>query len=347
MAANGIDRPYRLSWIDRFNNWVGKLPVPPWVIYGGLAIGLILVQVLFLLLDGGHHTQVLLPLIIFNGLSMPFLLGLIHLLDDQAVAALDSMRPVLEMTEAEFDEFQYKLSNMPSRPTLLAGLATLVSYVLLELLWIAPARFAALEQLPTFAIIFQIIDKVPAFLFGGFFYHTIRQLRLVNTVNSNYTRISLYNLGPLQAFSKLTASTAVGLVFGILGWMVLNPDLLADPVSLAFAASYTVLATIIFVWPLWGVHRLMQTEKEKALHELDLRFEAAFERLNQLVHDDDYASTETLNSTIASLDIQYRKTGAIPTWPWRPETARFALTAIALPLILTILQFFVLQAIGR
>jgi hypothetical protein len=37
---------------------------------------------------------------------------------------------------------------------------------------------------------------------------------------------------------------------------------------------------------------------------------------------------------------------AIPTWPWKPETARLVLTAIALPLILTILQLLAAQAFG-
>jgi hypothetical protein len=50
---------------------------------------------------------------------------------------------------------------------------------------------------------------------------------------------------------------------------------------------------------------------------------------------------------IASLDIQYRRINAIPTWPWRPETARIALTAIALPLMLMILQYFAFQALDR
>jgi hypothetical protein len=348
MTANSKERPYKPSWVDRFNDWVEKLPVSAWIFYVGLGLGLILIQVLFLWLDGGLAVaEVLLPVIIFNALSIPFLLGLIHLLDDQAVTALDSMRPVLEMTESKFDAFRYKLSNMPGRQTLIAGLATLVPYVLMELLWIAPARFAPLEQLPTFAIVFQIVDKAPAFVFGGFFYHTIRQLRLVNTINSNYTRISLFNLGPLQAFSKLTASTAAGLVFGVLGWMSLNPDLLADAVSLGFASSYTILATATFVWPLWGVHRLMEAEKARALREIDERFEAVFAKFNQHLHDNDYAATERLNGTIASLEIQHGRIRAIPTWPWSPETARIALTAIALPLTLMILQFFVLQALNR
>ncbi len=57
--------------------------------------------------------------------------------------------------------------------------------------------------------------------------------------------------------------------------------------------------------------------------------------------------TDGLNATIASLEIQHKRISAIPTWPWKPETARIALTAIALPLMLMILQSFVLQALSR
>jgi hypothetical protein len=126
--------------------------------------------------------------------------------------------------------------------------------------------------------------------------------------------------------------------------MLLNPELLADPISLGSVGTLTVLAVAVFVWPLWGVHRLVEMEKARALHEIDLRFEAVFAKFDQRLHDDDYAATERLNGTIASLEIQHQRISAIPTWPWRPETARFALGAIALPLILTIIQFLAVQA---
>jgi hypothetical protein len=348
MTENSNERPYKPSWVDRFTNWVEKLPIPGWVFYVGLGLGLILIQVLFLWLDDGlAETEVLLPVIIFNALWIPYALALIHLLDDQAMAALDSIRSMLETTELEFHGFLYKLSNMPSGATLIAGLTMLVFAILMERLWIAPVRFATLEQLPIFVIVFQIIDKIPAFLLGALFYHTVRQLRLVNTINSNYIRISLFNLGPSQAFSKLTASTAVGLMAGIYGWMLINPDLLADPISLGFVGALTILAVAVFVWPLWGVHRLVEMEKSRALREIDYRFEAIFAKFDQHLQDDDYAETERLNGTIASLEIKHKRIGKIPTWPWRPETARFALTAIALPLIMTIFQLLAIQASGR
>ena len=346
-TAINKEGPYKPSWIDRFNNWVEKLPIPAWIFYVVFAFALLLVQILFLWLDRGLQAVELLPIIIFNGLAIPFALALIHLLDHQAVTALNSMIPVLDMSEQDFIKYEYRLSNMPSLAVLIVGLTMTVFFILLERLWIMPVRYAALEQFPVFAVVYQVIDKSSAFVFGGFLYHTIRQLRLVNAINSNHVHINLFNSGPLQAFSKLTASTAVGLVVSVYVWMLLNPELLRDPVSFGFVGLNTILAIAVFVWPLSGVHRLMKMEKEKTLHEIDLRFKAVFSEFDQRFLEDDNSAIERLHATISSLEIQHNRITAIPTWPWRLETARFAFTAIALPLILMFLQFLAEQAFFR
>lgn len=347
MTTDSKERPYKPSLIDQFNNWVEELPVHTWVFYVLFGIVLILIQILFLWLEGGLGAQELLPVIIFNGFATPFLFALIHLFDNQAVSALNSLRPTLDMTETDFDLFEFKLSNMPSLAALVAGMILMVNVMLMELVTPAPVRYAALEQLPIFKIVFHIIDKSSAFMYGAFVYHTIRQLNLVNTINSNHVHINLFNLGPTKSFSKLTATTTVGLVIGVFAWMLINPDLLKNPINFGFSLGFSVLAIGVFVWPLWGVHRLIEIEKARALREIDHRFEMLFGKLNQHVLDDDYAEAERLNGTIASLDIQYRRISAIPTWPWSPETGRIALTAIALPMVMMIIQFLVLQALNR
>jgi hypothetical protein len=347
MTANSKERPYQPSWIDRFNNWVEKLPVHAWIFYVVFAILLILVQMLFLWIDGGLHAEELLPVIIFNSVATPFLLALIHLLDNQAVTAVNSIRPMLTTTEPEFEDYEYRLSNMPFLAPLIAGLTMTVITILTPLVSIEPIRYAALEQLPVFTVVYHIIDKSSAFLSGVFIYHTIRQLRLVNGINLNHVRINLFHLKPLQAFSRLTASTSVGYIVFVYLWMLINPELLSDPLLFGIWVAFTILAVTIFVWPLWGVHRLMEMEKERALLEIDLRFEAVFSKFNRRFEEDDFSAIELLNGTISSLEIQYKRISDIPIWPWRPETARLVITAIALPLMLMILQYFVLQALDR
>jgi hypothetical protein len=338
-------QPYPPSWIDRFHVWVENLPVRAWIFYVLLGIALVLVQVLFLGLESGPEADELLPIIVFNGLFTPFLLALIHFLDRQAVVALNSMRPVIEMPEPGFAQYEYRLANMPFLAPLVAGLAVTAIVIVMERIWMVPVRYAALDQRPVFTTLFYIIDKSSAFLFGVIVYHTIRQLRLVNAINTNHIRVNLFNLRPLQAFSRLTASTAVGLVAGVYGWMLINPELLRDPVSLVILVGFTALAVVVFVWPLVGAHRLMEKEKERMLRDIDHQFEAAFAMFNQRFQDEDYTEMDRLHGMISSLEIQHRKIKAIPTWPWRPETVRPALTAIALPLILWVLQYLVEQVL--
>lgn len=343
-TMNSNERPYKPSLIDRFTNWVDKLPIQVWVFYVSLGFLLILSQMLFLWLEGGLHARMLLPLIIFNGFAIPFILVLIHFLDNQAVTALNSMMPTLDMDELDYSKFQYMLSNMPSRGMAIAGLAVMVFFIIVEWLAIVPISYAALEQLPIFKMVYQVFDKSSAFLYGVFVYHTIRQLRLVNNINTNHIRINLFNLGPAQAFSRLTASTAVGLVVGVYVWMLINPELLTNLINFGVVGLITILAVAVFVWPLLGAHRLMEEEKGRMLHEIDLQFEVVFSKFNQRIRADDYSTIKHLNESITSLDIQHKRIKAIPTWPWKPETARFALSAIALPFILRILQFLVERA---
>jgi hypothetical protein len=236
---------------------------------------------------------------------------------------------------------------MPFLAPLLAGLAMTLFAILLPLVAAEPQRYAVLEQLSLFTAVFHIIDKSSAFLFGVVIYHTIRQLRLVNTINANDIRINIFQLRPVQSFSRLTGATTLALVIFFYGWMIINPELLADPAILVVSLLFTGLAVLLFVWPLWNLHRLMVVEKERALGEIEWQFERLFGQFNQLVAADDYAAAEKLNGTLMSLEIQHNKVNAMPTWPWRSDTVRFVLTAVALPVLLMIIQFLVQQLLSN
>jgi hypothetical protein len=345
MTSEQDGKVFRPSGIDRFNNWVGKLWVQPWILYAVLGITLILIQLLFLWLDSGAYANELIPIIVFNGLAIPYLLALIRLLDQQALKALDGLKPVLRVSTEEFENLKNRISNMPLLEPLLAGLAMTIFVLLLPRIASEPVRYAALDHLSFFTIVYHIIDKSSAFLFGVFLYHTIRQLRLVNTINSDFVHINIFQLRPVQVFSRLTASTALGLLLFYYGWIIINPELLADPAILGVSLLFTALAILVFVWPLWGMHRMMVMEKEQALNEIELRFEELFAMFNKYVIENDFAAADKLNGTIMSLEIQHNKVNAVPTWPWRSETARVLLTAVALPILLMFLQFIVQRAI--
>jgi hypothetical protein len=231
---------------------------------------------------------------------------------------------------------------MPERAAMLAGLAMVVFVILMERLGTVPVVYGTLDRLPLFAVVFQIVDKGSAFL-----YHTVRQLRLIHTIHRHHTRINLFRLEPVQSFSRVTATTAVGLVASVYGWLLLNPELLTDPLIFGFVGVITILAVAVFVLPLLSMHRMMETDKKRRLAEIDRHFESVFSQFNQGLREDDYAVIERLNGTIASLDIQRSRIAATPTWPWMPETAQFTFTTITIPLLLSLLPFFIEQALNR
>lgn len=94
-------QPYNLSLVDRFNAWIERLPVPALVFHIPLGLALILVQTLFLWLKDDLYAGELLPVIIFNSAAVPFLLIMIHLLNKQAVAAVNSIHSLIDMCQAE------------------------------------------------------------------------------------------------------------------------------------------------------------------------------------------------------------------------------------------------------
>jgi hypothetical protein len=340
------DRPFKPSWIDRFTDWVDRLPLQIWILYLGLGLVLIVFQLIPLWVEDTSQIEVLISVIVFNSMAIPYVLALIHYLDNEAITALEVMKPAIKLSDREFNLLLYKISTMPFLPSLMSGLATLIIMILIEQLWYVPVRYEAFAQLPVLSIIYQAIDKIGVFIAGTFIYHTVHQLGLVDRIFTKHAHIYLFNVKPLYAFSKLTALTTVGLVIGFYGWGFINPDLLTDPISIGIMIFISILAMATFVWPLYGAHRLMEKEKEKLLIELDFRFESAFNMFNQRFDNNDFSGIERVNGIISSLESQHKKIGDIPTWPWRPDMVRFTLTAIAIPLILMILQFFVEQTLG-
>ena len=142
---------------------------------------------------------------------MPFFLALFRYLDNRADAALTELRPALEVSESEYSALHFQLTTLPARPTLLASLAGVTFVVLITDRLGAPASFEALAASPISAALTYCMYLIAWWIFGAFMYHTIHQLRVINRIYTRHTRVNLFRMGPLYAFSSVTALTAVSL----------------------------------------------------------------------------------------------------------------------------------------
>lgn len=339
-TQNDQPRPYAPSWVDRFTKWVAQRPEPPWLIYLGLGLLLLVVQAAAKWIEGAYPIGTLPPELLFFAAVMPFFLAQFHLLNDTAGAALATLRPILEASEEEYDELCYRLTMLPVRPTLLAGLAMLITSILLDVFWANPVDLDAMATSPISTALAYLVYKSVWWTFGTLAYHAVHQLRWINRILTAHTRINLFQMGPVYAFSKLAALTAVGLAIPTYGYFLGGSDALLDPIVLVQFFLILALAIVVFVWPLLGIHRLLAREKARLLGEANLRLEAAIVELHRLLDNGKLEGMTDLNTAMANLEMERKALKRISTWPWESETVSLLVTALAMPLGLWILQFF-------
>ncbi len=339
--------PYSPSWVNHLTAWVDRRPWLSWTWYLGLWLVLVIILVAALWIEGVHPMGTFFPAQLFIPAMIALFLAMIHFLDNRAEAALTTLRPALKATEEQYDQLRYRLITQPAVPTILAGLAIMAAIYLLGFLTgETESAMEALADSPIAATLVRIVYWIGWWVFGAFVYHSIHQLRQIDYVYSRHTRVSLFAMSPLYAFSPVTALTAVTLAIATYGWTALNPDNLSDPVSIVAIALITGLALVAFAWPLLGTRRMLAKEKAQRLDQVSLRLEGVFSQMHERIDRGEIEGLEDLTKVVSVLETERDTLEAISTWPWQPETLRYLVTALLLPLLLWIIQYVVQLVVG-
>ena len=336
--------PYPPSWVDRFTDWVERLPIPWWLFY--LVVGLLLEAVqAYLLWSGGvfntfgvHFFQFFFPV------NYVLALFLMHAFDRRARTALERFRPALRREAVSYERLLYELTTLPARPTILAGLVGLAFGTITTL-----AMGSGLQDYPMFGLnatptgyTFVLITYLPTlWLWFTLIYHTIHQLHTVQRIYTREARVDLYRLRPIYALAELTALTAVGFAIYTYPWLadLLNAISTMGPYVVILNIPFFAWPIAIFVWPLWGAHRTLVDLKEEALAEAATRAQVLAALLHERIDQRPLAGIDEVHKAITALEIETTRLLKVPTWPWRPGTFRGLLAAVFLPLLLWVVQF--------
>lgn len=337
-GAEGTARPYKPSWVDYLTDWARGLPGPWWSAYLGLGALLVVPFVALKWLYGEYEGGFLPFHIVFSGV-IAYVLTALHLLDDVAAKCFESFQPVLTATDEEQRQLRYQLTNMPWGRTWLAtflgiafGTATItgLDYDYMRSLGMGGD------------LLFEVLDRsiflVSWAALGAWVYHTIRQLRLVSRIYSRHTRINMFHLGPLYEFSGLSALTAILWLLENYLWYATFPAVTFDPFSVSTTVAFAAIAAVTFVWPLWGVHRLLRNEKLRLQAENATRIEAVMRETQRRTDAGEFVDMAGMKDATEALTGQAAVLDKLPTWPWQPETIRTLLTAMLLPLAIWLVQ---------
>lgn len=329
--------PYSPSPVDLFTAWVDRLPGPAWAYYLTLYGVLLSIDVIGRSAGSSLQLPPLFTLVFLTALA--FDLSFIHYLDRYALSALERFRKGMPIDNS-FDEVSYRLSTMPILPVLVNSLiGALIGIIFLVVI---PYDFQLnLLNLPQNhpAMWFYQLMTIVAFAAGGsVIYHTWHQLRVANHLYQTHTGVDLFQQEPLYAFSDLSARTAVGLLFIGLGWTLSAPQLSGMSSVVVYFVALSVISGLTFVYPLLGIHGVLQHKKNVLLAQNLGLFQKAAAVLHTQIESGQPTNIDNLNKAMQSLELERQLIERTPTWPWNPEAPRTVIAAILLPLVLWAVQ---------
>jgi hypothetical protein len=235
---------------------------------------------------------------------------------------------------------------MPARAVIISGAVWTIVYVAFTSL--------ALDSMYTaygfgrLAEVTNIVRGWISFFIGSaFYYHTLRQLRLVNRTVKMVREFDLFLLEPVYAFSALTSRTGVAWVIMISLTLLIAPIEAAPFPTFALLAVQLILAVAAFVLPLRTVNSRLVAEKRRLLAELDQRVKGTLASLHRCFDTHSLAEVTQLNSALVGLGAERDILARIPTWPWRAGMLTGFLSIVVLPILLFILQLVLARWFGR
>ena len=338
-AQTQTNHAFPLSWVDRLTRWVDKLPGPAWLYYAGVALLFYIVYLAVKWLDGSMPVGTFPRIQAVVGGSLFYYLALLDHLNKVAERAIVRFRPASTAPDDVSAAIEQRLTTM--QPCSVWA-ATAAGVVFGAAVMVAAWQGLLYAEAGLFSSVLASVLEVAVVLGLSislliFVLHTVQQLRVINTLYTQYTRVDMFDPAPVYAFSRLSAQTAIGVILLQVIWQTGESWLAADAVTLATGAVVVLLAVVAFVWPLRGLNRLLVKEKQRLKSVAGQRLKASIESFNRGVDKAAPEEVEALLASIQGADLELQIVNRMPTWPWQPGTLRGVAGAVLLPLFLWLL----------
>ena len=328
----------RRGVIDRLLGLVDRPPAAllAWSVL--LSVALIAMTHTIVWATGKAAVGSVLPDLIVPAVVSGYFVWFLVTLNRVARSSFNDFKPALGGDAMEEERFGESLTSVPDR---LAIGSIIVAEVAIFSLYYGTVR-------PTRPAVDPVIDVLTGFLWGivaaafaVVIIHTIRQLRLISRLSSLARNVDIFKPAPINAFARLTALTATGiLVFEAL-FVLGNTD--QPPTLVAQEVMFTLVAAASFVLPLREMHNRLVAEKALLVADGQDRLKTILGRLHSAVDANDLSRADQLEKTLSSVLAEHEVLAKLPTWPWSTVTFRGFASALLVPVVI----FVITQLIGR
>lgn len=336
MASN--PRKESSSWMDSLYRRIEKLPIRPWLTYLLMYLGFVILFQLLAWIDGLLALREIHITTFFNALWVPVGLAGMHYLNSVARQAVEGFRPMLDCSEEEFNQLQWKMSSTPQ--WLALSIQAVLGLVIFSVARSNPDNLSTELQPGTFTLWLVVPYMTLGFsILFIYLYQTLRRLGLVNKMYAMVKDINIFKQQPLYSLSSFNVKTGfVWILFINLNIIsvVLQTGPQATRFPLLFAQSLLVIA--VFLFPVLGIHNRILQAKEALLNENGEKLRAINMELHQSLDRREHTEIVAYERGVAALISMRNEIEKSPTWPWDPGTFRGFLSAIFLPVLLFIIQ---------
>jgi hypothetical protein len=346
-AEHGEVPPHASSWADRLMDLIDRAGPAPWMIYSAAGLLLCLLFTAIQAWQGTYNQPGFQPWHLFIAIQPLYPLAAMHYLDRTAAQALEGFREAMEADQHALRLVRYQLTTTPARGALIASLLGVAAFYLL---FVRPSEVST-----TFAIA-RIADSTLSqgtfitymtatwFAYGLWVFHTIHQLRNIHSLYVHKAQVDPFHPEPLYALSRISSHTTLLILPISYGWLALNAssglgDILSFTSMIATNIFFVGLGVLIFIWPLWGAHRLLEGAKQEALAENAKQFRSAVKELHRDVEDRQTGDMAAWENALSALNIERTQLDRLATWPWAPGALRNLLAALFIPLLVWAAQY--------
>jgi hypothetical protein len=329
------EKPYQPNFIHAFYDWLDRLPIPSWLSL------LLLFPLIGIVQHLVAYSKGMLPWgeINFDLATAGYwligapLLG-IYILKG-STQAWDDFLPLLNLSEQEVARLYYEYFTIPKWKGTIVMLIFGIGGGLngLSDMAVAPAVDYAFAEL-----------RIGIWILGGagvvFYYQVFRQLGIIKKLYNIAENVDIFNQQPLYRFPRYTATIGILIFLTIyLAPLMLDPTAFASQLTYMTTLTFVPLILLMFYFPLTGMHSRLVQEKEALIREANDRIRTILNDINQAAFEKkELAGISGLISVRSVLLDEKKRIEELSTWPWRPGTFRGLLSALFLPVVLSILR---------
>jgi hypothetical protein len=328
--AVNTDLDARPGVVDRILQYVDDLPGPAAAWWAGVGVVLALIGHVVVWSTSDRPFGQILHDVVVPALIFGWFMWLNHTLNKVGAAAFDDFRPALDAPELEAG-YRRRLLSVDDR---MAVIAVVVAALVVSIFYYLGVRPARGPLPPEIEIVSAPLWGLTAAALGLAILHTITQLWLVSRLSGLARNVDIFKPGAINAFSRLTAVSALGLIAFVVVFVLFSPE---QPLPYIIQESVVLaIAVLSFVLPLNVMHNRLVAEKKRLLGESQDRLKAVLSKIHDAVDDGDLAQSEQLHHSLSAVLAEQDVLEKLRTWPWSTATIRGFASALILPIALIV-----------